>query len=125
MLNTRGLPIGWARSQLALQLTSLRNELSNPGNQTREYWSSQVMKIDQQYQKISDLLQAELFKLVHRRAVNPGEDISIKGGLGMCVPTFVYEIDKRIKDLRKDRDREKEALIEEATRAGALPGWFR
>jgi len=99
--------------------------LSERQNQTKEYWLEQVSQIDLHYQKVISPLRAELFQLVHRRPAQPGESTALKGGLGICVPPFVYEIDKLIKRLMSDKDRDRTTLVEEAIRQGALPGWFR
>ncbi len=40
------------------------------------------------------------------------------------MPPFVFEIDKGIKELFRDSERDKAALVEEAIHEGALPGWF-
>ena len=43
----------------------------------------------------------------------------------MLDPLRVIDIDVQIKDLTQKRDQEKAALVEQAIREGALPGWFR
>jgi hypothetical protein len=63
--------------------------------------------------------------MVHRHPPASGEDLTITGGLGICVPQFVIDLDSRIKALRENRDKERVALIERALHEGALPGWFR
>lgn len=120
-----GQPAGWERSELALQPRPLGMPLSERQNQTKEYWLEQVSQIDLHYQKVISPLRVELFQLVHRRPAQPGENTALKGGLGICVPPFVYEIDKLIKRLMSDKDRDRTTLAEEAIRQGALPGWFR
>jgi hypothetical protein len=118
-------PAGWARSQLALQPLPSGKGSYQRQSPTKAFWLQQLSKVDQQYQKVLSLLQAELFRLVYRRPANPGEDITVKGGLGICVPSCVFEIDKGIKELLRDSERDKAALVEEAIHEGALPGWFR
>ena len=71
-------------------------------------------------------LRTELFELVHRRPARAAEDTSLKEGVGNnCVPRFVHEIDKLVQRLMSNKDRDKNALAEDAIRQGALAGWFR
>jgi hypothetical protein len=70
-------------------------------------------------------LQAELFELVHHRPAKEGESTSTTGELGLWFPPYVHEIHGRIKGLKQKREQEQAALVEQALREGALPGWFR
>jgi len=121
-----GQPAGWERSKLALQPRPSDMPLSKLQTQSEAYWLEQLSQVDLHYGKMINALQAELFELVQRRPAQAGEDTSLKEGVGNnCVPPFVYEIDKLIKRLTNDKNRDKSILAEEAIRQGALPGWFR
>ena len=121
-----GQPAGWERSKLALQPRPSDMPLSKLQTQSEAYWLEQLSQVDLHYGKMINALQAELFELVQRRPAQAGEDTSLKEGVGNnCVPRFVYEIDKLIKRLTNDKNRDKSILAEEAIRQGALPGWFR
>jgi len=121
-----GQPAGWERSKLALQPRPSDMPLSKLQTQSEAYWLEQLSQVDLHYGKMINTLQAELFELVQRRPAQAGEDTSLKEGVdNNCVPPFVYEIDKLIKRLTNDKNRDKSILAEEAIRQGALPGWFR
>jgi Txe/YoeB family toxin of Txe-Axe toxin-antitoxin module len=123
-LRRSGNPASWERSKLEAD-TSHAVPQEQPEAKDQDYWREQLKLIDKKYVTLMRSLEAELFEMVHRRPPLPGEDLTITGALGICVPHFVIDIDSRIKGLRENREREKIALMEHALREGALPGWFR
>jgi len=124
-LRKSGKPVSWESSRLAVQPASGSADLDTPREKDRQYWQERLALIDKRYRAIISPLEAELFELVHRRPPKPGEDITIIGGLGTCIPRFVVDLDARIKALKRNREHERAALVEQARREGALPGWFR
>lgn len=125
-LRKSGNPASWESSQLGLQFLTEETHQPEPAKAKDEkYWKERLSVIDKRYSAILAPLEVELFELVNRRPPRPSENATIKGGLGACVPRFVVEISAHIKALRQEQEREKTALVEEARREGALPGWFR
>ena len=89
-----------------------------------EYRRDRIAEVWKRYNHLIEPLRIELFELAHLRAPNPGEDIT-RTGFGTCLPPFYSEIRRQIEELRQHHLEERAALMEQARREGALPGWFR
>ena len=124
-LRKGGRPVSWENSQLSLQADDKARKPDAPKVKDQRYWQEQLSIIDKRYAAQIDPLLEERFQLVNRRPVKEGESTTTIGTLGLGVPPRVIDIDVQIKDLTQKRDQEKAALVEQAIREGALPGWFR
>jgi len=124
-LRKSGQPASWADSQLALQPQSGAAKTEAAKVKDQKYWQEQLALIDKRYQALTAPLEEERFQLINRRPAAEGESTSPTGQLGMGLPPRVIDIDVQIKELNKKRDQEKAALVDQAVREGALPGWFR
>ena len=124
-LRKSGKPVSWENSQLALQADDKARKPDAPKIKDQRYWQEQLSIIDKRYAAQIDPLLEERFQLVNRRPVKEGESTTTIGTLGLGVPPRVIDIDVQIKELNQKRDQEKAALVEQAIREGALPGWFR
>ena len=124
-LRKSGKPVSWENSQLALQADDKARKSEPAKVKDQKYWQEQLSIIDKRYDAQIDPLQEERFQLVNRRPAKEGEPTTSTGTLGLGVPPRVIDIDVQIKELNQKRDQEKAALVEQAIREGALPGWFR
>jgi hypothetical protein len=124
-LRKSGQPASWADSQLALQPQSRAAKTEPVKAKDQKYWQEQLALIDKRYQALTAPLEEERFQLINRRPSAEGESTSPTGQLGIGLPSRVIDIDVQIKELNKKRDQEKAALVDQAVREGALPGWFR
>ncbi len=124
-LRKSGHPLSWENSQLALQPEAQESKPGPPPVKDQKYWQEQLSIIDKRFNALITPLEAERFQLVNRRPALEGESLSTPDRLGLGVPPRVIDIDVQLKELRQKRDQERSALIEQAIREGALPGWFR
>jgi hypothetical protein len=99
-LRRSGNPASWERSKLEAE-AGQPAQPEVPQTKNQDYWREQLALIDRDYEAMSKPLQAELFEMVHRRPPAPGEDLTITGGLGICVPQFVIDLDSKIKAQRE------------------------
>jgi hypothetical protein len=124
-LRKSGQPASWADSKLALQPQSGPAKTESVKVKDQKYWQEQLAVIDKRYQALTAPLEEERFQLINRRPSAEGESTSPTGQFGMGLPPRVIDIDVQIKELNKKRDQEKAAVVDQAVREGALPGWFR
>ena len=127
-LRKSGMPLSRADSQAALRLLP---SLGTAGQQEettvrdRAYWRQQLSLVDQRFRSRIAPLATERFQLVHRRVPRKRESLAVDDPPGLGLPPRVADIDLRIRQLRRRQSAEKQALVEQALRSGALPGWFR
>ena len=124
-LRKGGHPPSWEDSQAALKPAPQDDKKEEHKTKDQRYWQEQLATIDKRYEALISPLEAERFELVNRRAPKDGESTTPSTGLGMGMPPRVIDIDVQIKDLNKKRDQDKQQLVDQAIREGALPGWFR
>jgi hypothetical protein len=124
-LRKSGKPASWENSQLALKPEPKDGEPDEPKTKDQGYWQEKLAAIDKRYDAIIGPLETERFQLLHRRDPKDGEASASAGSLGLGAPPRVIDIDVQIKELNQKRAQEKQALVEQAVREGALPGWFR
>jgi hypothetical protein len=122
-LRRSGNPLSWQDSRLAIEHPEPLVLTPVPVVKDRDYWHKQLSIIDKRYDYLVEPLRVELFELVHARAPHPGEDISVTGSR-LCIP-FYSELQRQINELRQRQQEKRAALMEQARREGALPGWFR
>jgi len=119
-----GKPVSWQDSRLAIEQPEQPASTPVPVVKDKDYWHKQLSTIDKRYHYLIEPLRVELFELVNLRAPNPGEDITVTG-FGTCSPPFYSDLRQQIEELRQQHQEERAALMEQARREGALPGWFR
>jgi hypothetical protein len=124
-LRKSGNPISWENSQAALDPDPGESKTDEPKKKDQQYWQEKLATIDKRYDALTGPLQTERFQLVNRRPPKEGEPLPSNVPLGLGVPPRVIDIDVQIKELNQKREKEKQELIQEAIREGALPGWFR
>ena len=124
-LRKSGKPASWENSQLALRPISEGKKSDVPKVKDQKYWQDQLSLLDKRYSALTAPLENERFQLVNRRPPKEGEANSSAPGSGMGLPRRVIEIDIQLKELNQKHQQEKNALIDQAVREGALPGWFR
>lgn len=123
-LRRSGKPVSWQDSRLAIEQPERSASTALLAVKDEAYWRKQLSTIDKRYDYLIEPLRVELFELVYFRAPNPGEDITVPG-FGTCLPPFYFKLRQKIKELRQQHQEERAALMEQARREGALPGWFR
>jgi hypothetical protein len=124
-LRKSGQPAGWENSQAALKPDPAERQPEEPKTKGQQYWQERLATIDKRYDALLAPLETERFQLINRRDPKEGESTAATGSLGLGVPPRVIDIDVQTKELKQKREEEKEKLIEQAIREGALPGWFR
>ena len=127
-LRKRGMPLSWVESQAALRLRPAPGAAGQPEEtavRDRAYWQQQLSLVDQRFRSRIAPLVTERFQLVHRRIPRKRESLAVDGPPGLGLPPRVADIDLQIRQLRHRQSAEKQALVEQALRSGALPGWFR
>jgi hypothetical protein len=124
-LRKSGQPAGWENSQAALKPDPAERQPEEPKTKDQQYWQERLATIDKRYNALLAPLETERFQLINRRDPKEGESTAATGSLGLGVPPRVIDIDVQTKELKQKREEEKEKLIEQAIREGALPGWFR
>jgi hypothetical protein len=124
-LRKSGNPISWENSQAALKPDPTDKKAEEPKNKGQHYWQEKLVTIDKRYSALIAPLETERFQLLNRRSPKEGESVSSSGPLGLGAPPRVIDIDVQIKELNQKREKEKQELIQQAIREGALPGWFR
>jgi hypothetical protein len=123
-LRRSGKPVSWQDSRLVIEQPRQSSSTRIPAVKDKDFWNKQLAIIDKRYNHLIEPLRIELFELVHLRAPHPGEDITLTG-FGTCVPPLYFELQQQIKELREKHREDQAALMEQARREGALPGWFR
>jgi hypothetical protein len=124
-LRKSGRPISWENSQLALQPISESKNADAPKLRDQKYWQDQLTALDKRFGALRAPLENERFQLIYRRPPKEGEANSPAIGSGMGLPPRVIDIDVQLTELNQKHQQEKNALIDQAIREGALPGWFR
>ncbi len=127
-LRKSGKPRSWEHSRAALRPAaspSAGEKEQRPKAKDQAYWQRRLALIDQRYHSRIRPLEAERFPLVHRRTPQNEESLAIGGHRGLGLPPRVVDLDIQIKRLKRQQTQEKQAVMEQALRSGALPGWFR
>jgi hypothetical protein len=124
-LRKSGNPASWENSEAALKPDPKETKPEEPKIKDQKYWQEKLSVIDKRYNTMITPLETERFQLVNRRSPKEGEAPTSPSQLGMGAPPRVLDIDIQIKELNQKRDQEKQELINQAIREGALPGWFR
>ena len=124
-LRKSGNPVSWENSEAALKPDPKETKPEEPKIKDQKYWQEKLSTIDKRYNAMIAPLEAERFQLVNRRSLKEGETPTPPGALGMGAPPRVIDIDIQIKELNQKRGQEKQELVNQAIREGALPGWFR
>jgi hypothetical protein len=124
-LRKSGQPVSWQDSQLALKSEEVPGKSQGPQTKDQKYWQEQLALIDKRYEQLITPLNEERFQLVSRRTLREGETAPAVTGPGMGLDPRAIDIDIQIKELNQKRQQEKNALVEDAVRQGAMPGWFR
>ena len=127
-LRKSGKPLSWEDSQDApapRPVGRTAGGAEGPVLRDRAYWQRQLNLIDQRFRSRIAPLEMERFQLVHRRIPTKGEALDVDSTTGLGLPPGVADINRRIRQLRRRKTEEKQALVEQALRSGALPGWFR
>jgi hypothetical protein len=124
-LRKSGQPASWQDSQLALKPETAPSKSQGPQTRDQKYWQERLALIDKRYEELIAPLNEERFQLISRRTLREGETAPAVTTTGMGLPPRVIDIDIQIRDLNQKRQQEKNALIEDAVRQGAMPGWFR
>jgi hypothetical protein len=124
-LRKSGNPVSWENSELALEPDPAESRPEEPKIKDQNYWQAKLGAIDKRYDSMIGPLENERFQLVNRRTLKEGETPTAPGLLGMGAPPRVLDIDIQIKELNQKRQQEKQELVNQAIREGALPGWFR
>lgn len=124
-LRKSGNPVSWENSQAALKPDPKESKPEEPKVKDQQYWQDKLVTIDKRYNALIAPLETERFQLLNRRDPKEGENVSAAGSPGLGVPPRVIDIDIQIRELNDKRAREKQELIDQAIREGALPGWFR
>ncbi len=124
-LRKSGNPASWEDSQQALQTAAETGKPQQPKVNDQKYWQKQLTQIDKRYDELIAPLNEERFQLINRRTPREGEANPSVNSTAIGLPPRVVDIDIQIKELNQRRQQEKNNLIEDAVRQGALPGWFR
>lgn len=124
-LRKSGNPVSWENSQEALKPDPKETKPEEPKIKDQKYWQEKLAVIDKRYDAMIAPLEIERFQLINRRSLKEGEAPTAPGQLGMGAPPRVLDINIQIKELDQKRAQEKQELVNQAIREGALPGWFR
>ncbi|MGH9427040.1 MAG: hypothetical protein ACRD2L_12150, partial [Terriglobia bacterium] len=124
-LRKSGNPVSWENSEAALKPDPKETKPEEPKIKNQKYWQEKLGTIDKRYDAMITPLETERFQLVNRRSLKEGEAPTAPGQLGMGAPPRVLDIEIQIKELNQKREQEKQEVVNQATREGALPGWFR
>jgi hypothetical protein len=124
-LRKSGNPVSWENSEAALKPDPKETKPEEPKIKDQKYWQEKLATIDKRYNAMITPLETERFQLVNRRSLKEGETPTAPGALGMGAPPRVLDIEIQIKELNQKREQEKQEVVNQATREGALPGWFR
>jgi hypothetical protein len=124
-LRKSGNPASWENSQLALQPEEGSSKPQAPKAKDQKYWQEQLSLIDKHYEDLIAPLNAERFQLIERRKFQKGDTSPGISSTAVGLPPEAVTIDNQIKELNQQRQQEKNKLIEDALRQGAMPGWFR
>jgi len=124
-LRKSGNPASWANSEAALKPDPKETKSEEPKIKDQQYWQEKLGVIDKRYNAMITPLETERFQLVNRRNLKEGEAPTAPGALGMGAPPRVLDIEIQIKELNQKRQQEKQEIVNQAIREGALPGWFR
>jgi hypothetical protein len=124
-LRKSGNPVSWENSEAALKPDPKAAKPEEPKIKDQKYWQEKLAAIDKRYTAMISPLETERFQLINRRSLKEGETPTAPGALGMGAPPRVLDIDIQIKELSQKREQEKQELVNQAVREGALPGWFR
>ncbi|HVN79508.1 MAG TPA: hypothetical protein VMW38_10970 [Terriglobia bacterium] len=124
-LRKSGNPASWENSQLALQPAAETGRPQQAKVKDQKYWQEQLTQIDKRYDELISPLNEERFQLLNRRSPREGEANPSVNSTAIGLPPRVVDIDIQIKELNQRRQQEKNNLIDDAIRQGALPGWFR
>jgi hypothetical protein len=124
-LRKSGNPASWENSEAALKPDPKEAKPEEPKIKDQKYWQEKLSTIDKRYNAMISPLETERFQLVNRRTLKEGETPTAPGALGMGAPPRVLDIEIQIKELNQKRELEKQAVVTQAVREGALPGWFR
>ncbi len=124
-LRKSGNPVSWENSEAALKPDPKETQPEEPKIKDQKYWQEKLGAIDKRYNAMIAPLETERFQLVNRRSLKEGETPTAPGTLGMGAPPRVFDIDIQIKELNQKREQEKQEVVNQAVREGALPGWFR
>ena len=124
-LRKSGNPASWQNSEAALKPDPKETKPEEPKIKDQKYWQKKLSAIDKRYSAMITPLETERFQRVNRRSLKEGETSTASGALGMGAPPRLFDIDIQIKELTQKREREKQELVNQAIREGALQGWFR
>ena len=127
-LRQSGNPLSWENSQAGLAprpASGPTGRMQEPVLRDRAYWQRQLSQVDQGFRSRISPLEIQRFQLVHRRMPRRGESLEVDSTPGLGLPPGVADINRRIRQLRSRHAGEREVLVEQALRSGALPGWFR
>ena len=124
-LRKTGNPVSWENSEAALKPDPKETKPEEPKIKDQKYWQEKLSVIDKRYNAMISPLETERFQLINRRSLKEGETPTAPGTLGMGAPPRVLDIDVQIKELNQKREQEKREVVNQATREGAMPGWFR
>jgi hypothetical protein len=124
-LRKTGNPVSWENSEAALKPDPKETKPEEPKIKDQKYWQEKLSVIDKRYNAMISPLETERFQLINRRSLKEGETPTAPGALGMGAPPRVLDIDVQIKELNQKREQEKREVVNQATREGAMPGWFR
>ncbi len=127
-LRKSGSPLSWEDSQAALApppASGIAEGVQEPVLRDRAYWQRQLSLVDQRFRSRVSPLEIQRFQLVHRRIPRRGESLQVDSTPGLGLPPGIADINRRIRQLRSRHAGEREVLVEQALRSGALPGWFR
>ena len=124
-LRKSGNPVSWENSEAALKPDPKEAKPEEPKIKDQKYWQDKLNAIDKRYDSLIAPLETERFQLVNRRTLKEGETPTAPGALGLGAPPRVIDIGVQIKELNQKREQEKQELVSQAIREGALPGWFR
>jgi len=124
-LRKSGNPASWQNSEVALKPDPKEIKPEEPKIKDQKYWQEKLGTIDKRYSAMITPLETERFQLVNRRSLKEGETPTAPGALGLGAPPRVLDIEIQIKELNQKREQEKQEVVNQAIREGALPGWFR
>jgi hypothetical protein len=124
-LRKSGNPASWENSEAALKPDPKETKPEEPKVKDQKYWQEKLGTIDKRYNAMITPLETERFQLVNRRNLKEGEAPTAPGALGLGAPPRVLDIEIQIKELNQKREQEKQEVVNQAIREGALPGWFR
>ena len=124
-LRKTGNPVSRENSEAALKPDPKETKPEVPKVKDQKYWQEKLSVIDKRYNAMISPLETERFQLINRRSLKEGETPTAPGALGMGAPPRVLDIDVQIKELNQKREQEKREVVNQATREGAMPGWFR